>query len=250
LAIKFLNAKKMAKAWGQAEPAELRKIFEYLCDSEGFAPPKDWSDGYTLVLKKEVQDDLVIEASFSTVGQYTVGVVNFDTGILLSSKYCKKIENVLELWPNQKNTVSVLDTAATIFCVHLSHLKWNAAFTEKNPEFQISELSEHQNSAQKWIIDWKAYAKPHIALLSNLKDAIQYCEYIKNYKKQPWVKSDGYRSSTIDIHLAFLCVQDGQYEKANAILESAWKLQTHTSSIDRHEKALNWVNEQLGLDQI
>lgn len=88
--IKFSNGKKMAEAWGQAEPTNLRRIFEYLCDEEGFSPPKSWAEAYILVLTKDLRDDLSLVASFSTVGQYPAKVTNFDTGILLCSKYCKK----------------------------------------------------------------------------------------------------------------------------------------------------------------
>lgn len=153
----------------------------------------------------------------------------------------KKIENEIAIWSNNLSNLDKVEESSAIFCIELAHLKWNAIPSEKNPGFQISELPAYKNSDQQWISDWKAYANPVIASLANLKNAIEYCEGIKNYEKQPWVKSDGYRSSTLDIHLAFLLVQDGQLEKALDILQAALRLQIHPPSIERHQKAFNWV---------
>jgi hypothetical protein len=245
LTIKFLNGKKMAKAWGQAEPPELRKILEYLCDEDGFLPPKNWSHAYTLDLYRELTNDLVANVGFSTAGEFPVGVIYFDTTIALRSKFCRKIEDQIQIWPNQTPSTEGLDASAQIFCITLSHLKWNDTPGDRNPGYQISTAPEYKNSSVKWIADWKQYAAPIIAGTSTLKEAIQFCEKIKTYKKQPWVKSDGYRAQSVDIYLAFLLVQDGQLEKARGILQVGLKLQTHLPSIERHQKALVWVMDQI-----
>ena len=108
----------------------------------------------------------------------------------------------------------------------------------------MSTAPEYKNSSARWIADWKQYAAPIVAGTSNLNDAIGYCEKIKTYKKQSWVKSDGYLPSAVTINLAFLLVQHGQCEKARDVLQGALKLQVHPPAIERHQKALAWVIAQ------
>lgn len=235
----------MTKAWGATAPQELVKIFKFLCEEVGFNLPENWKDPYTLMLQKRMADDLIIKALFCTAGQYPQYVFNFDVGIALCSEFCRKIEDQTDIWPNRKSSAHETETSSGIFCIDLSHLKWNETSVEKNPIFQISELPGYQDTAKQWILDWENFATPLLASVSNLDDAIQYCEFIKTYKKQVWVKSDGYLSSALDIHWALLCAQDGQYEKAKNILQNSLELQTHPPSVERHKKALSWVEAQI-----
>jgi hypothetical protein len=241
MSVKFKNPSKMTKAWGEAEPVALRKIFDYLCDRRQFSSPDDWGDPYSLVLQKELSEDFFFKVTFSTAGQSPVGVFLFDVYLVLYSKYCRRIETDINLWPNTNPEINIVNPGSAIFSITLSHLKWNELPTDKNPIFKLSKLPGYESVANEWISDWEQFAMPIVESIFDLESVIRYCQFIKNYAKKSWVKSDGYLSSTLDIHMAFLYVRDGQYQAAIDILQASIELHSRAAGIERLNKALSWV---------
>jgi hypothetical protein len=240
MTLKFSNPTRMRKVWGQAEPPELRKIIEYLCDEEKFEPPSNWKHCYTLDLKKKINDQLTIVAGFNTTSEFPKNVFNFGSSITLYSKYIEDIANKLKLYTNSSFVIDDLKVGTAIFCVYLSHLKWNATETNINPTYSVSTIELYDNQAETWIADWKSYASPIILNLQNLNDAIYYCEYIKSYSRQPWVKSSGYLSSDLNTFRAILYVQNKQFRQAIEALEAVIQ-DLNPLRKAYFEKLRNWV---------
>ena len=158
----------------------------------------------------------MIEVYFSVVLEDPPNVFNFQTSIVLRSKYCSDVfRNALD---TRGQIYSVSDDGEPVFSVELSYLKWNRSESTKAPLWCISSLPEFQESAQTWIADWASFGEPLVNSIGSLEKALEYCENIEGYRSRPWVKSDGYTFAAGSINLGLLYAQSGRLDKARALL--------------------------------
>jgi hypothetical protein len=240
--MKIFKSKKMTSVWGSQEPQELFKVVAYL-HSQGFNGPIASSTLHNLFFERPVDDDLSLSCSISRAGEWPEHVFKFCCGLSVRSKFLFQASEEINFYGNTLITPPMQDTQS-IFSIQLEHLVWNEKESDINPSWKISTLPGYDNTCENWVSSWDKHFAPIIDSIKNLSEVIKFLEQIAIYKKNPWVKSDGYGSHAFDPYLAILLVKNNQIEAAKVLLCEALKTPKNSAVYKQLDLTLAWVQSR------
>jgi hypothetical protein len=216
--VKFKNKNGFIKRWGSSHPLVLEKIILYL-NHNNFIGPVSWKDPSSLTFVKKNDEDFFTSVSICGVHEDPSGVFNFDISITISSKLVGDVEVFLDLWEIDQNSVENIYNFpyADLIMVRLSHLKWNVEKGE-NPSWQVVNAPLSIELAfEAWRQDWERFGVPFVNRIENKRDIVNTFFCLKDYKKNPWVKSDGPQTFLFFERGIILLALNGQLDDAKSL---------------------------------
>lgn len=237
-AMNIFKSKRTASVWGTSQPRQLLEIANYLI-AYGFEGPTPASTLHSLEFVRQIDVDLKLTCSINRVYEDPHGVFNIQTYLGLSSFALRIDADDAKIW--EAPICDVKDNAVGVFSIGLQHLKWNAEGGNTNPVWYVSALPQYQFSANDWIADWNRYATPIVLTITDISSAIIFCQKALKYRKNPWVKSDGFVSSAFEIYTAILMVKHQQIEDAKKLLMAALNTSNSEAKKMQLQLALAWV---------
>lgn len=237
----FSQVKKISSVWGQSEPSQLLKISEFF-NSRGFVGPTIDSDPYFFIFRRVVDKDFTFSCTVRRLFENPKKVFHFGTALTLWSRSVRVMEVEKAVNMDEPPPLNASGLGGSVFSIDLAHLKWNFVGGQDNPTWQVSALAGYEFSIQKWVDDWIEYLEPISNSVHNLDSAIECCKKALAYRRQPWVKSDGFIGPNFEINTAALLVQAGRIAEANRLLEDAIALSPRAARQHQIRLALNWVN--------
>jgi hypothetical protein len=244
---KLFGSQTAVKLWGEAEPRQLLEMFSYL-NSKGFKGPTRESNLHFFSFKKKINNDLSFDFSISHLYCDPQHVFNFHCSLSLSSKSVYPPIVEMDLYDGEIPTPGK-DLSIGVVSMPIAHLKWDAEGGEINPTWQISTLKEYENCVQIWINDWEKYVEPILRTIIDNTSAWQFCEKALQYKRNPWVKSNGYLAANLEISTALLMLNDGLHEQAINLLLSESNKPLKPAHKIQLQKAIDWIRKRIEQDR-
>ena len=237
----FFKFKRIASIWGSSEPQQLIEIFNYL-NTINFVGPTSESTLHSVVLHRKICDGLKFSISIIRVYEDPPSVFNYQCYLSLSSLELREAVDALGIW--EPTRIVIKSNPVGIFSVGLQHLKWNAEGGDVNPVWQVSSLAEYRHSADAWIRDFEHYFLPILNEITDISTAISFCLKAMKYRKNLWVKSDGYGSAAFEIYTALLMIKNNRVLEANALLKNSLENTNNSALKYELQSFLNWMNAQ------
>ena len=234
----IFKSKKSDKVWGSSQPKQLVEIAIYLRDN-GFTGPTPASTVYSLEFTRKINAELNFSCSINRLYEDPHGVFNFQTYLGLSSIALRNDVDAAMIW--ETPICDVKNKSVYVFSIGLQDLKWDAEGGDINPVWQVSVQPEYSGCANDWIADWARYAAPIVTAINDDSSAIKFCYHILNYKKNPWVKSDGFTSPALEIYTAMLLVRNQQVEEARALLTDVLGITTRDAKKIQLHRTIDWI---------